>query len=167
MEDIENMIDPAEGQEPTAEVTADSLLDDLNKEPEEQPAQDGEGETEQEEQTPEERRAEEIKGGLQGMIDAGWQKSELEAFVADPGVKQDIASGKSVEQATIAYLRRALNAQPGKAASKKSVPTVRAASPGRKSDSDAERIANMSDQEFDEFARRADRAARQGKRVLI
>lgn len=167
MDDIESMVEPTEGQNPEAEVTADSLLDDLNKEPEEQPEQGGENEPEQDDPSPEERRAEEIKSGLQGMIDAGWQKSELEAFVADPGVKQDVASGKSVEQATIAYLRRALNAQPGKAASKKSVPTVRAASPGRKSDSDAERIANMSDQEFDEFARRADRAARQGKRVLI
>ena len=166
-ENEDMIIDTAEGQDTPAEVTAESLLDDLNKEPEEPAEQDTGGEQEPDEPTPEEKRTEEIKNGLQSLIDEGWQKGELDAFVMDPGVKQDIASGKSVEQATIAYLRRTLNAQTEKPASKKSVPTVRSASPGRKTDSDASRIANMSDKEFDEFARRADRAARQGKRVLI
>lgn len=167
MADNEN-VDVSVIDEPAAaEVAAESLFDDLSKEPEESPATDEGGEQEPEEQTPEERRTEELKAGLQGMIDEGWQKAELEAFVMDPGVKQDIANGKSVEQATIAYLRRALNAKPAAQAAKKSVPTVRSASPGRRTDADAERISRMSDQEFDEFARRADRAARQGKRVLI
>ena len=166
-ENEDMIIDTAEEQSEPAEMTVDSLLDGLNKEPEGPAEPDTGSETEPDEPTPEERRTEEIKNGLQAMIDEGWQKGELDAFVMDPGVKQDIANGKSVEQATIAYLRRALNAQNGKSVAKKSVPTVRSASPGRRSDSDASRIANMSDQEFDEFARRADKAARQGKRVLI
>lgn len=152
------------------EVTAESLFEDLSKEPETPPAteeQTEEAPEQEEELTPEQKRTNEVTSGLQAMLDTGWSKGEMEAFVADADVKKDIAEGKSVEQATIAYLRRALQAQGAKPAAKRSVPTVRSASPGRRTDSDAERIEKMTDQEFAEFSRRAEKAAKQGKRVLI
>lgn len=151
-----------------AEVTADELLDQLNSEPvPEQPAEEPEQTEEQEEElSPEEARTAQITSGLQALIDAGWSKEELGAFVADAAVKQDIAGGKSVEQATIAYLHRAMRAQSAtKPAAKKGVPTFRnAATAGAK---EQNRIETMSDEEFARFSDRMYEEAMGGKRIRL
>lgn len=160
--------DPAiiETPQPEAEVTASELLEQLNSEPEEQPAEEPAQEEEPEQElSPEEARTAQITTGLQTLIDEGWSREELDAFVADVGVKQDIAGGKSVEQATIAYLHRAMRAQSAKPAAKKSVPTFRnAATVGAK---EHNRIETMSDEEFARFSDRMYEEAMSGKRIRL
>ena len=122
--------EPAQ-EEFTADALYNTITQEAAEEPEsEEPAQE---EEQEEELTPEQKRTAEVTAGLQSMIDEGWTKDEMAAFCADAAVKKDIADGKSVEQATIAYLRRAMHAQTAKPAAKKSVPTFRnAATAGAK-----------------------------------
>lgn len=170
MENIEAN-NPAVIEEPQqeADITAEELLGTLTapaseEQPEEEPVQPEEEEQE-EELTPEEARTAAITSGLQALIDTGWSKEELGAFVADAAVKQDIADGKSVEQATIAYLRRAMHAQSAKPAGKKSVPTFRnAATAGAK---EHNRIETMTDEEFARFSDRMYEEAMGGKRIRL
>lgn len=155
----------------TQEVSVDSLMENLDNPPvEQEPTQAEEqaegtpGEETQEEPSPEEARRNAIVSGLTALQEEGWTHDELDAFTKDATVHADIAAGKSVERAAMAYLRRSkTSAQTTKAPAKKGVPTVQSATgAARKTGS---RISEMSDKEFDELSKRARQAMLDGKEV--
>lgn len=103
----------------------------------------------------------ETVAAIQSLIDDGWTREMLQAFVQDEIVREQInEEGVSVRKAAFAYLNRK-NA-PQKTA-KKSVPTLRTATAAGTTDSD--RIEEMTDAEFEAFSRRAREAAMSGKKV--
>lgn len=163
-----NVTDP---EATTQEVSVDSLMENLDNPPVEQeptqPEEQGEetpGKEAQEEPSPEEARRNAIVSGLTALQEEGWTHDELDAFTKNATVHADIAAGKSVERAAMAYLRRSNAAAPAaKPPAKKSVPTVQSATgAARKTGS---RISEMSDKEFDELSKRARQAMLDGKEV--
>lgn len=174
MENAENQVAVPEGMtveepaEQAQEVNMDELIGSLTAEPQEpEPEQETEPEAapEEEPETPEQARNRELQEGIRALFDAGMTRDEMDAFVADNAVRRDIADGKSVMQAALAHMRRQTTGAAQKSAAKRSVPTLRsAATQGAK---DADRIAEMSDEEFARFAEKAERAAREGKKVAI
>lgn len=155
--------------EVTAEHVAESLL---SEEPAAEEAQTEAAEAAQAEpeQTPEEARKSEVEKGVNALYAAGWSGEELTAFSNDAQARADIAGGKSVEQAAMAYLMRmargGATGEAPKAARKKSgVPVMRqgATAPAQKSVS----IEDMDDEAFARFSKRAQDLARGGAKVLI
>ena len=123
----------------------------------EQPVTDEAQEPEQtEELSPEEARKAEINAGINTLVEDGWTAEEILAFSQDAGAQEDIQkNGKTMRQAARAYERRLRSAgnADAKSASKRGVPTVKSASgdgPGGR-----DKIAEMSDKEFDAFYRQA------------
>lgn len=105
----------------------------------------------------------EIVSGIQSLIDDGWTREMLEEFVRDETVREQVnEEGVSVRKAAFAYLNRT-RGQQQKPAAKKGVPTMRTAT--TKAPPDANRIEEMTDAEFEEFSRRAEEAARNGRKV--
>lgn len=104
----------------------------------------------------------EIVSGIQSLIEDGWTRDMLDAFVRDETVREQVGEeGVSVRKAAFAYLSRQGGQQ--KPAAKKGVPTMRTAT--TKAPPDANRIEEMTDAEFEEFSRRAEEAARNGRKV--
>lgn len=99
---------------------------------------------------------------LNSLIEDGWTMEELKAFSSDERVKQDVNSGVSVRKAAKAYLQRQSAPQTNR---RRSVPTAKTAGSGKTPDENA--IANMSDEEFDAFQKRVEKAAMEGKRVRL
>jgi hypothetical protein len=172
MESMENTT-PAVVTEDTAsetpEISADELFENLTSEEEpeqEEPAQEEQAEqeeqTEEEELSPEEAQKQAITIGLQALFEDGWTNEELLAFSKDKTVRADIAAGKDVIRAAMAYERRQRTAAPAKSA-KKSVPTLKSAATSGARNSN--RIDEMTDAEFDAFSRKAQAAMREGKLV--
>ena len=69
----------------------------------------------------------------------------------------------SIRKAAKAYLQRA--SAPQKETKRRSVPTAKTAGSGSVPEENA--IADMSDEEFEKFQKRVERAAMQGKRVRL
>lgn len=105
-------------------------------------------------------RVDEYKAGISSLIEDGWTKDELVAFTSDAAVRENLNDGMTIRQAARVYLR-SLNEQQHQ--SRRAVPTVRTATASPPPDED--RIASMSDKEFDEFSNRVREAAYAGKRV--
>ena len=103
------------------------------------------------------RRASE---GIGELYEDGWTPQELRALVTDEKVQEMFAAGKSVARAACAYLR-AKTAQNRK----RGVPTAKAIAAGERAQETA--IDAMTDEEFDAFSRRAQRAMMSGKKVRM
>lgn len=104
----------------------------------------------------------EIVSALNGLIEDGWTREMLTAFVQDETVREQINDeGMSVRKAATAYLMRANRPQ----TSKKSVPTLRTATAA--GTQDVNRIEDMTDEQFDAFARRARSAMENGRKVRL
>ena len=108
-----------------------------------------------------------LVSGIRSLMEDGWTSGELLAFSQDETAQQQIAGGKTVRQAANAYLRRQMGAAPStqSSAARREVPTVRARPTEAARDRNA--IADMSDEEFDRFSRRAMSEAMAGKRITI
>lgn len=113
-------------------------------------------------------QVEAIKEGMKGLIDDGWTPEELQEFVADETVREDIAAGKTVRQAARAYERRQ-RTQPAaapKAERKRAVPTIKSASlPAENINEDY--IDDMTPEQFAAFRAKVNKARMQGKRVRL
>lgn len=106
----------------------------------------------------------ELVSAIQGLIDDGWTRDMLEAFVKDEIVREQVSEeGVSVRKAAFAYLQRQRTQE--KSTAKKSVPTLRTATAAGTIDSD--RIAEMTDAEFEAFDRRAREAMANGRKVRL
>lgn len=105
----------------------------------------------------------EIVSAINSLIEDGWTREMLQAFVQDETVREQInEEGVSVRKAATSYLMRAGSTQ---TARKKSVPTMRTATAA--GTVDANRIEEMTDEEFEEFSRRARAAAAEGRKVRL
>lgn len=105
----------------------------------------------------------EIVSAINSLIEDGWTREMLQAFVQDETVREQInEEGVSVRKAATSYLMRAGSSQ---TARKKSVPTMRTATAA--GTLDANRIEEMTDEEFAEFSRRAKAAAAEGRKVRL
>lgn len=111
--------------------------------------------------TQEDLRVAQMKADLNTLAEDGWTGEMLQAFTTDPAVIDEIDSGKTVRQAAMQYLRRSQTQQ----TTRKAVPTVRTATSSAPPDED--RIASMSDKEFDELVKRARDAAYSGMKVTF
>lgn len=155
-----------EGQETQQEVSIDGLMENLDNPPAEEPAAQAEEEHEEEEtQTGEEAQRAAVTEGLKALAaNEGCTSEFLEAFTKDAAVHADIAAGKSVESAALAYIfRNGAKAPAAKPAAKKSVPTVKSATGEAKKSGHA--INEMGDKDFAELDRRAREALLSGKTV--
>ena len=121
------------------------------------PDQNEQQDEQQDEQlSPEEARKAALSDGLNTLFEDGWTAEELEEFSKDAQVREDIQkNGKTVRQAARAYERRlrATGNADAKSAGKRGVPTVKSASgdgPGG-----LDKIAEMSDKEFEAFYKQA------------
>jgi hypothetical protein len=167
MSEIDNTINDAmeieEATENAPAIDSEALFENLTSEEPAQHETPAEESSDQQEPGPEEARKSSIQSGIQALFEDGWTAEELTAFSQDAQVRADIAAGKDVLRAANAYSRRQ-QVKP-MAQAKRGVPTVTtAATAGVK---DSNRIADMSDKEFDEFSRRATEAAMAGKKVKI
>lgn len=109
----------------------------------------------------EDPRMAQMRADLNTLAEDGWTGEELQAFTTDAAVIEAIDSGKTVRQAAMQYLRRSQTQH----TTKKAVPTMRTATSSAPPDED--RIASMSDKEFDELVKRARDAAYSGRKVTF
>lgn len=113
-------------------------------------------------------QVEALKSGMKSLIEDGWTQEELEAFVADETVREDIAGGKTVRQAARAFERRAHTPpEPAaKAERKRAVPTIKSA--GLPDDAAGENyIKEMTSEQFAAFRAKVQKARMQGKQVRL
>lgn len=108
-------------------------------------------------------QVETYKADINSLIAEGWTRDELIAFTSDASVKDNLRDGMTVRQAAWAYLRG--NGGQTQQSKKTAVPTVRTATASPPPDED--RIANMSDKEFDAFRKRLHEALYEGKKVTF
>lgn len=100
---------------------------------------------------------------VQGLYDDGWTADELQALTTDADVQKNVMqNGMSLRKAAKLYLQRQNTPQTNK---RRSVPTAKTAGSGAPPEDNA--IANMSDEEFDAFQKRVEKAAMEGKRVRL
>ena len=111
-------------------------------------------------------QVEEYKAGINSLIQDGWTRDMLVAFTSDAAVRENLESGMTIRQAATAYMF-SQHAQPAatQTVTKKAVPTVRTATASAPPNED--RFAEMSDKDFDAFAKRARDAAIAGKKVTF
>lgn len=103
------------------------------------------------------------KQGIQQLIEDGWTREELTAFVGDAEVREELAAGTTLRKAAKAFLTR--SSKSSGTVKRTSVPTSRNTAAGNEPAGD--RIAQMSDKEFDEFSKRARQAMMQGKSIIL
>ena len=167
MENVENTAPAVVTEEAAQEqetIAAEELFENITSEDAEEEEQQQEEQQEEEpELSPEEAHKKAITDGLQTLFEDGWTQEELLAFSKDKTVRADIAAGKDVIRAAMAYERRQRTAAPAKTAAKKSVPTLKSAATSGARDSN--RFDEMTDAEFDAFNRKARAAMLEGKRV--
>lgn len=150
-----------------ASVLADGLAGEQGK-PGEEPAeqkQEAPADAQGKPEKVDSRKA--IERGIRELSDDGWTEDDFNALIKDDKVRADIQAGKDFMRVVAAFERRRNAAKPeeGEPAAKKSVPTVRNASTAGMRNSN--RIAEMTDKEFDEFSKRARAAVMSGKMVTI
>lgn len=107
-------------------------------------------------------RAAQMREQIRSLVEDGWTSDMLRAFTTDKTAIDNIEDGMTIRQAATAYLRRG---QTHDTQNRRAVPTIRSATASAAPDED--RIANMSDAEFDRFARSAMDAAYSGKKVTF
>lgn len=147
-------------------IDTDALVGALAGKAPEEHAEPAQTEPAKEAQSPDDARKEALAKGLGDLMADGWTKADFDVFVKDRQVLDDLNAGKDFMRVAAAFERRRSAAQAIEPpASKKSVPTMRSASAAGVRDSN--RIAEMSDKEFDEFSRRARAALMSGKTVTI
>ena len=105
-----------------------------------------------------------IREGIGMLFEDGWTGEELAALSQDEGVRADVAQGKDLIRAAVAYLKRQLAAMQHMPR-RRGVPVTRASAAGHVAQGD--RIEEMSDAQFDEFSRRARAAAMMGRKVRM
>lgn len=109
-------------------------------------------------------RLDEFKADVASLQADGWTSEELQALTTDAQVNRDvIGGGMSLRKAAKIYLQR-VNA-PQEQTKRRGVPTAKTAGSGTVPEENA--IADMSDEEFEKFQKRVERAAMQGKRVRL
>ena len=101
------------------------------------------------------------RGAMERLLEDGWTMEELRALTADEEVLGALIQGETLGRAATAYLRRSAQ----RAARKRGVPTFRAAATAEMNTGDP--IAQMSDEEFAAFSRRAKEAALAGLKVHL
>ena len=112
-------------------------------------------------------QVEEYKTAINSLIQDGWTREMLVALTSDAAVKENLAGGMTLRQAATAYMfsRNATQTESPTQTKKAAVPTVRTATASAPPNED--RFAEMSDKDFDEFAKRARDAAYAGKKVTF
>ena len=98
---------------------------------------------------------------MERLMEDGWTMEELQALAADEDVLGALMQGETLGRAATAYLRRGAQ----RAGKKRGVPTFRAAATAEMNPGDP--IAQMSDEEFAAFSRRAKEAALAGLKVRL
>lgn len=98
---------------------------------------------------------------MERLMEDGWTMEELQALAADEDVLGALMQGETLGRAATAYLRRGAQ----RAGKKRGVPTFRAAATAEMNTGDP--IAQMSDEEFAAFSRRAKEAALAGLKVRL
>lgn len=105
------------------------------------------------------------KRGIEQLIEDGWTREELTGLVSDEAVRADLAAGATLRKAAKAFLTRSRQSTGQTAGRRTSVPTARNTAAGTEPES--ERIAQMSDAEFDRFSKRARQAMMEGKHIRL
>lgn len=151
------------------EMDAAQLADSLTTEPTQtEPAHEPEKTPEQTETKPAEKTLKDIVSeGLTSLSEEGVSSEELLAFSQDETARKDIQAGKDVVRAYVAYKRREASAVKASEAdaAKRSVPVVK--TPTTSATGERSAIKDMSRKDFAEFSRRAEEAARMGKKVTF
>ena len=111
------------------------------------------------------RQVEAYRKGIESLMEDGWSTEELREFANDETVRSDLNEGKTLRQAATAFLRRIRSGQAETpAAKKRGVPTVTRAASGNVG---RDRIAEMSDEEFDKFQRSVSARALAGEKIRL
>lgn len=113
------------------------------------------------------RQIETYKTGIKSLMDDGWSADELREFSEDAGVKQDLADGRTIRQAAMAFMRRGRSSEPQSGEEnrhKRGVPTVTKSAAGNIG---RDKIAEMSDAEFDKFRRKAMERTVAGEKIRL
>lgn len=141
---------------------AGALAESLLTEP---PAQQEESTEQAQESNPQADARTRAMDALKTLAEDGWTAEELLAFSSDEKAREDVTkNGKTVRQAARAYEKR-LREGTGEKGAKRGVPTVRSASGAGTAGHD--RIAEMSDREFDEFFAKSMSDAMSGKKIRL
>lgn len=141
---------------------AGAIAESLLTEP---PAQQEENTEQAQESNPQADARTRAMDALKTLAEDGWTAEELLAFSSDEKAREDVTkNGKTVRQAARAYEKR-LREGGGDKGAKRGVPTVRSASGAGTAGHD--RIAEMSDREFDEFFARSMSDAMSGKKIRL
>lgn len=141
---------------------AGALAESLLTEP---PAQQEESTEQAQESNPQADARTRAMDALKTLAEDGWTAEELLAFSSDEKAREDVTkNGKTVRQAARAYEKR-LREGTGEKGAKRGVPTVKSASGAGTAGHD--RIAEMSDREFDEFFAKSMSDAMSGKKIRL
>ena len=168
--------EPLEGDaQGTEETSAQELAEDLTQSDGQEEAQnDGGGaDGEAPEEAKGDERLEAYRKGILSLAEDGWTTDEIRAFSQDGKVRENLSHGMTLRQAAHAYLVAGRGEKPKEepeekpeekpAARRRAVPTARQTAMGA---SDAgNMIANMTDEQFREFSKRAEEAMMAGKKV--
>lgn len=99
---------------------------------------------------------------IQQLVADGWSREELNAFVSDSTVRQRLDSGENMRRVATEFLRgRGAKAQ--QAPGRRSVPITKSATTSVLDEGN--RVANMSDDEYDRFSRNIDEALMAGRTI--
>lgn len=152
----------------TEETNAQELAEELAQGQTEETGEDESPEQKEDEgeEGAADERIEQYKKGLMTLLEDGWTGEELEAFAKDAGVAENMAKGMTVRQAARAYLKAGGEAkekpqEPPKR--HRGVPTSKATSMGAGASENM--IEKMTDAQFAEFSKRAEREMMAGKKV--
>lgn len=96
------------------------------------------------------------------LADDGWSREELNAFVNDDAVRRRLDSGENMRRVATEFLR-GRNAKAQQAQGRRSVPITRSASTSVLGEEN--RLANMSDEEYEKYSKRIDQALMEGRRI--
>ena len=107
---------------------------------------------------------------VQSLIDEGWTREELSAFVKDEIAMEQInVDGVSIRRAAMDFFRRYKNAGEAKheieAEKRRGVPTFRSVSTAQTQGRNA--IEEMSDEEFKRFSKRMEEEALSGRKIRL
>ena len=177
-EDMLTVAEPLEGdaQSTEGETSAQELAEGLTQSDGQEEAQVAD-ETGADGEAPEEAKGDErleaYRKGILSLAEDGWTTDEIRAFSQDGKVRENLARGMTLRQAAHAYLVAGRGEKPKEepeekpeekpAARRRAVPLTRQTAMGA---SDAgNMIANMTDEQFREFSKRAEAAMMAGKKV--
>ncbi len=173
-EDMLTVAEPLEGdaQSTEGETSAQELAEGLTQSDGQEEAQVAD-ETGADGEAPEEAKGDErleaYRKGILSLAEDGWTTDEIRAFSQNGKVRENLSRGMTLRQAAHAYLVAGRGEKPKEepeekpAARRRAVPLARQTAMGA---SDAgNMIANMTDEQFREFSKRAEEAMMAGKKV--